>query len=800
MKSSLGPRSMSKMIVKEDGEFIITNDGASILRNLRVNHPAASLLVSIALAQDRDVGDGTTSVVLLACQLVQSLVGVLGLDEEQEDQEQQVTRVHQTTLTAALHQVGMVAVDMLEKEVAVGYDSCDLDKVLLKIAGVSLGTKHYSYWKDNLVHIALAAVKNSTVKSDDDMAVSVDVNNHILVIKMNGTGSSTNQETEESGSSIDQSEYLKGLVITSRSPPSLFPTLANQQPTCCLLAFDLASTSTKRQPTRSLTSPSDVEQYLGRKDNVVKIVYDRIVLSKANIIFSKHDTYYSSVLLRGPSLDIVDDLEIGIMDALYLLKSSIESPPLIVYGGGSCEIALSVRLRQYATTRHGTLHGQVAVCLADCFTVIPSILAANCNVNPLDIIPQLSHLHSQTTGGAGGSSSWGIDGWTGKVTDMSVMGIVEPVVLKKSIIQTSIESVITLLPKDYNLLVHKLSGQYSFIQDTLQKKVNEEGIRQPIELGIFRSDYMVHQPTEETTPSLYQVELNTISSSFGSHSTKTFKLHRHLIENNAKLQKQYPLANLPENDSLHNITRALAVAHSHYINAKTSVVMIIVQPGERNIWDQRALEYALWSHHQIKMIRRSLADINARATLDPTTHALFIDGQEISVAYFRAGYTPDDYPTNGEWSARLLIERSLAIKSPSIANHLVGTKKIQQAIVKPGLLESLIQDDEAATRMRTSFTGLYSLSSEDIDPEVVAKAIASPSLYVMKPQREGGGNNIYNEQVKHSLKTMSKDELSSYILMDRIVPRPFSTQVVRDRQLFEIEALYELGVFSLYIG
>eukprot|EP01133_Synstelium_polycarpum_P004976 gene4976-5787_t len=197
--------------------------------------------------------------------------------------------------------------------------------------------------------------------------------------------------------------------------------------------------------------------------------------------------------------------------------------------------------------------------------------------------------------------------------------------------------------------------------------------------------------------------------------------------------KQYPLADLPVNDSLHNITRSLAVAHSLYVRAASSVVLIIVQPDERNIWDQKSLEYALWAHHKVKMIRRSLVDINVRATLGPETHALWIDGHEISVAYYRAGYTPNDYPTDGEWAARLLIERSLAIKSPSIANHLA--KKIQQAIAKPGLLESLMEDEVASARMRSSFSRLYSLSSEDIDPQVVAKACATPSLYVMKLQR-----------------------------------------------------------------
>ncbi|GAM19411.1 hypothetical protein SAMD00019534_025860 [Acytostelium subglobosum LB1] len=372
------------------------------------------------------------------------------------------------------------------------------------------------------------------------------------------------------------------------------------------------------------------------------------------------------------------------------------------------------------------------------------------------------------------------------------------------------------LATDYNLLVHHLSRNYNFIQDTLKnvqdtftqllldihRKVNAEGVRQQIELGLFRSDYMLHQPGDSTEDSgewrFYQVELNTISSSFGSLSSKVSELHKYLISNN-QLEKQYPLDKLPVNDTAVNIARAIAEAFKLYNNDK-AVAMMIVQKGERNIWDQKIIEYNLWNRHKVKMIRRTLQEVHERGSLSADTGALLIDGHEVAISYFRAGYTPADYPTQAEWDARLVIERSLSIKCPSIANHLVGAKKIQQAIAKPQLLEQLLQDQESVKRMRQSFTGLYSLSKEDIDPAVVERAIQHPELFVMKPQREGGGNNIYNDQVRTSLQSMSPDELSSFILMDRIQPRPFKTLIIRERELHEIEALYELGIFGLYIG
>ncbi|EFA78309.1 glutathione synthase [Heterostelium album PN500] len=360
------------------------------------------------------------------------------------------------------------------------------------------------------------------------------------------------------------------------------------------------------------------------------------------------------------------------------------------------------------------------------------------------------------------------------------------------------------LAKDYNELVHQLSRNYNYIQDTLKnvqdsftqslleihRAVNKEGLRQSVELGIFRSDYMLHQATDnEEDWKLYQVELNTISSSFGCISTKVSEMHKFLIEFYG-LQSQYPLASLPENHADVEFCKAFAKAFELY-GKQDAVVMIIVQPDERNIWDQKMIGYTLWQNHKIRMIRRTLQDINERATLHPETGALLI-----------AGYTPNDYPSQKEWDARLLVERSLSIKCPSIANHLVGAKKIQQAIAKTGILEQLYQpsDSSAIGRMRDSFTGLYSLSKEDIDRSVVERAIQHPELFVMKPQREGGGNNIYGENVRTSLQTMSPDDLSSYILMDRIVPKTFSSYIIRERELHEIEALYELGIFGLYVG
>lgn len=117
---------------------------------------------------------------------------------------------------------------------------------------------------------------------------------------------------------------------------------------------------------------------------------------------------------------------------------------------------------------------------------------------------------------------------------------------------------------------------------------------------------------------------------------------------------------------------------------------------------------------------------------------LIRDDYEIAVTYFRAGYGPNDYPTNAEWDARALIEQSYSIKCPNAAYHLVGSKKIQQVLAEPGMLEKFMNPTHSSI-LRSSFTGLYPLDQSPEGLEAYKKAIEEPDKYVLKPQREGGG-------------------------------------------------------------
>lgn len=180
------------------------------------------------------------------------------------------------------------------------------------------------------------------------------------------------------------------------------------------------------------------------------------------------------------------------------------------------------------------------------------------------------------------------------------------------------------------------------------------------------------------------------------------------------------------------------------------------------------------------------------------------DGYEVAVIYFRAGYEPGHYHSQKEWDARLLMERSLAIKSPSIHYHLSGTKKVQQTLARPGALEKFLNDPSKIEKVKEIFTGLYSLDFDDLGEQAIQMAIDDPERFVLKPQREGGGNNVYGLEVRDAVKKMrDSEERTAWILMERIHP-PLSTgYMVRpggSKLPQMVDMVSELGIFGVVIG
>ena len=341
-----------------------------------------------------------------------------------------------------------------------------------------------------------------------------------------------------------------------------------------------------------------------------------------------------------------------------------------------------------------------------------------------------------------------------------------------------------------------------FVADQLQiyEQVMKEGIKQQTYLGIHRSDYMMHVPqttnedgntneskTETSDINILQVELNTIAASFGCLSTKVSQMHQYLRTKAQLLDSTTTNNNdeLPENNATAGLANAIHAAHEHYKTQRSTkstiepVVLFVVQDGETNTVDQRLFEFELTSKHGVAVMRRSLTSLSAATCASLSNDAecplLMVEEREISVVYYRAGYTPRDYPSDAEWQARLLIERSYAIKCPSIAYQLVGAKKVQQQLANSGELEKFLSVQEGCVEARNTFAGLWQVDDVSVSMVLKNKGVG----YVMKPQREGGGNNIYGLDIPVALDTMTTDERSAYIFMELIQPPEIQGTMVK---------------------
>ncbi|XP_078411004.1 glutathione synthetase isoform X2 [Cetorhinus maximus] len=366
--------------------------------------------------------------------------------------------------------------------------------------------------------------------------------------------------------------------------------------------------------------------------------------------------------------------------------------------------------------------------------------------------------------------------------------------------------------QDFNMLVDRISQDSKFLTKALAstievdeftaglfriyKQVLEEGITQPINLGINRSDYMFDRGTDHS-PSLKQIEINTIAASYAGLAERVPDVHRHVLNFWGKSDEA---AKILSNNALKGIAEGIAKACQMY-GSSEAVVLFLVEKVTRNIFDQRCLEMELWNKN-IRVIRRQTLDIYERGALDDEKR-LFVDGYEVAVVYFRTGYNPEDYHDEVCWDARLLIERSKAIKCPDIATQLVGTKKVQQEIARSGVVEKYFSEcPKSAERIRATFVGLYSIDEGPEGDEIITKAIEDPEGFVLKPQREGGGNNIFGEELKQLLGNIKDGpKRSAYILMERIKPQTVKNYLLHPGSALKLsECVVELGVFGVYIS
>ncbi|KAG5681013.1 hypothetical protein PVAND_010480 [Polypedilum vanderplanki] len=361
-----------------------------------------------------------------------------------------------------------------------------------------------------------------------------------------------------------------------------------------------------------------------------------------------------------------------------------------------------------------------------------------------------------------------------------------------------------------NELMHKVAHDTDFLRETLASTIQvdeftanlfkiyetvlNEGFTQILNLGLFRSDYF-----NNVNNKILQVEFNTIASSFAGISSQFQSFHSYILNELGHVDKT---KNLPENNALSGLCSAMVEAWNIIGNQKAAILFVI-EDVTYNICDQRFHEFEIREKYpHVKVIRRTLTEIFNTGVLG-SNKELIVDGIVVSVVYFRSGYEPNQYPSKNEWDARLMIERSNAIKCPSIHYHLAGTKKVQQALAKKGVLNRFLSNETDIQKVQEIFTGLYSLDKKEGGDEVVDMVLKNPESFVMKPQREGGGNNIYGVDIPEKLTAMSDDERSAYIVMDRIFPPISKSYMIRPGGQMQpeiVEMVSELGIFGAIIG
>lgn len=326
-----------------------------------------------------------------------------------------------------------------------------------------------------------------------------------------------------------------------------------------------------------------------------------------------------------------------------------------------------------------------------------------------------------------------------------------------------------------------------------------------IRAGILRSDYLLHRSMVAASdsaagPTLKQVELNTIAASFPFLADKVAEMHHEL---------GWPA--IKENCATRQIVSGIQAAiHLYRQQTRQSreqacVVLVVVQPDEANCFDQQGLLAQLKETaapmSSLVIHRITLAELGSRCRCDGEN--LFLDDSPnpVAVVYFRAGYAPEEYHGEAEWTGRALAEAaSNAIKIPDLAMHLAGLKKVQQELTREEVLCRFLPSDAERAQVRRTFVRILGLEATDEGDRNAARALQDPHQWVVKPQREGGGNNIYGADIVDFLQgEASRSTRAGHILMELIDSPVEECTLLRDGHAWSGPSISELGLYGVIL-
>jgi thermosome len=478
VRSTLGPRGMDKMLIDGIGEITITNDGVTILKEMDIEHPAAKMIVEVAKTQDAEVGDGTTSSVVIAGELLKNAEGLL------------TQSVHPTVITEGYRMAAAKSLEILDG-IAITVKPTDT-AILKKIAGTALTGKNAEVSRDLLSDIIVRAV-TSVVDPDGKADLA-----HINVEK-------------KVGASTNETELIEGMVIDKeRAHPTMPESVRNAK--ILLLNVALEFKKTEVNAKINMSTPEQVQAFLDEEEHMVRSMVDKVVASGANVVFcqkgiddvAQHylakagilavrrvkksdcenlaratgaviantiDTITAkdlgtaglveerkisggemifvskcknpkavSIIVRGGTEHVVDELERAIHDALMVVSVVVEGKK-IVAGGGAPETELSLRLREYAASVGG--RAQLAIeTFASSMEIIPKTLAENAGLDAIDMLVNMRAAHEA------GKKTFGVDADAKKPSDMLKLGVVEPLRVKTQAISSAAEAAVMILRID----------------------------------------------------------------------------------------------------------------------------------------------------------------------------------------------------------------------------------------------------------------------------------------------------------------------------------------------------------------
>ncbi len=481
VRSSLGPKGMDKMLVDSFGDVTITSDGRTILDEMDVQHPAAKMLVEVAKTQDKEAGDGTTSAVIIAGEL-------LSRAEELIDK-----NIHPTIIIDGYRKAADKALETLEK-IAIPIDLKSPD-YLKKAAATAMGSKIVAEYKDYLADLAVKAMLAVAEKQNGDYKADVD---DVKVEK-------------KTGESLAATSLINGVVLDKEIVHSGMPKRI-ENAKIALLDLSLENEKPEMDAKISIESPEQIEAFLNQEEAMLKAMVDKVVASGANVVIcqkgiddmvqhflarkgviairraKKSDmeklaratggkilsnldaltasdlgfaalveerrtgddkmTYVEgcknpksvTLLIRGGTQRMTAEAERSIHDALCVVKDLIEDPR-VVAGGSAPELEMASVLKKYAQTVKG--REQLAITIfAESLESIANTLAENAGLDPIDILLELRTRHEK------GETWAGINVLAGKVEDMTKINVYEPLAVKKQIIKSANEAATMILKID----------------------------------------------------------------------------------------------------------------------------------------------------------------------------------------------------------------------------------------------------------------------------------------------------------------------------------------------------------------